>query len=95
MEQRSSKFLDCARLLRRLDEILAEGNGDGPEAGAVWNQMEEPWYALTEGEQQLLDLLFCELMRGTRSSRLPAALTRTACVTEEIMQGRFRQLLGL
>lgn len=59
--QRSPEFLACLLLLRRLDELIAEGNGDGTEADAVRNQMEEPWYAMTEGEQHLLDLVSADV----------------------------------
>jgi hypothetical protein len=79
MEKRSPEFLVCVRLLRRLDEIIAEGNGDSPEADAVRSQMEEPWYAMTEGEQHLLDLLsadVCTLWKATRPRPAPKAEAR-------------------
>ena len=79
MEKRSPEFLVCVRLLRRLDEIIAEGNGDGPEADAVRNQMEEPWYAMTEGEQHLLDLLSADvrtLWKVPRPRQPPTAEAR-------------------
>ncbi|HEX2691470.1 MAG TPA: hypothetical protein VHN14_32890 [Kofleriaceae bacterium] len=79
MEKRSPEFLVCVRLLRRLDEIIAEGNGDGPEADAVRSQMEEPWYAMTEGEQHLLDLLsadVCTLWKATPLRQAPKAEAR-------------------
>jgi hypothetical protein len=40
------------RLLLRLHELIAKGQGDNAEADAVRDEMEAPWYAMTEAEQE-------------------------------------------
>ena len=42
------------RLLLRLHDLIAKGQGDSPEADAVRDRMDGPWHALTEAEQELL-----------------------------------------
>src|SRR5262245_58857824 len=42
------------RLLLRLHDLIIQGRGDEPEADAVRDQMDAPWHALTEAEQELL-----------------------------------------
>jgi hypothetical protein len=39
------------RFLLRLHELIAKGKGDDPEADAVRDQMDAPWHALTQAEQ--------------------------------------------
>ena len=41
-----------SRLLLRLHDQIAKGQGDDPEADAVRDQMDAPWYALTDAEQE-------------------------------------------
>jgi hypothetical protein len=41
-----------ARLLLLVHDLIANGQGDGPEADAVRDQMDAPWYAMTEAEQE-------------------------------------------
>ena len=41
-----------ARMLVRLHDLIAKGQGDGPEADAVRDRMDAPWYALTGAEQE-------------------------------------------
>jgi hypothetical protein len=40
------------RLLLFLHDLIAKGQGDDPEADAVRDQMDAPWYAMTEAEQE-------------------------------------------
>lgn len=40
------------RLLVRLDDLMQQGKGDDPEADAIRDQMDEPWYAMTEKERE-------------------------------------------
>jgi hypothetical protein len=42
------------RLLLRLHDLIARGQGDDSEADAVRDRMDVPWQALTEAEQDLL-----------------------------------------
>ena len=41
-----------ARLLLGLHDLIAAGRGDDPEADALRDQMDTPWYAMTEAEQE-------------------------------------------
>jgi hypothetical protein len=41
-----------SRLLLRLHDLIAKGQGDNPEADAIRDEMDAPWNALTEAEQQ-------------------------------------------
>jgi hypothetical protein len=41
-----------ARLLLSLHDLISAGRGDDPEADAVRDQMDSPWYAMTEAEQE-------------------------------------------
>lgn len=43
-----------ARLLRENHALIAEGRGDGPEAEALADRMDGPWYAMTSQEQDRL-----------------------------------------
>jgi hypothetical protein len=43
-----------ARLLLRLHDLIAKGQGDDPEADTVRDGMDAPWYAMTEAEQERL-----------------------------------------
>ncbi len=64
-------------LLLQLDALMAEGKGDSPEADAVREQMDEPWYAMTEQEQQrvrgLSEDLFSLAEGGAKSVAMSAA----------------------
>jgi hypothetical protein len=42
------------QLLLRLHDLIAKGQGDEPEADAVRDEMDGPWHALTEAEQERL-----------------------------------------
>jgi hypothetical protein len=42
------------RLLLRLHDLITKGQGDDPQADAVRDQMDTPWYAMTEAEQERL-----------------------------------------
>lgn len=39
-----------AKLLLQLDSLLSVGKGDTPEADAIRDEMDEPWYAMSEQE---------------------------------------------
>src|SRR5437879_4699112 len=41
-----------ASLLLRLHALFVNGKEDDPEADAIRDQMDEPWYAMTEQEQE-------------------------------------------
>jgi hypothetical protein len=60
-----------AKLLLQLDELMSTGKGNGPAADEVREQMEEPWYAMTESEQErargLSEDLYA-LMEGEKKS---------------------------
>src|SRR6266571_851823 len=41
-----------SRLLLRLHDLIAKGKADDQEADAVRDQMDAPWHALTEAQQE-------------------------------------------
>lgn len=41
-----------SRLLLRLHDLIAKGQGDAPEGDAVRDQVGAPWYAMTAAEQE-------------------------------------------
>jgi hypothetical protein len=53
--------LTYARLLRESHALISQGKGDTPEAEALADQMDEPWYALTAQEQQRMRGLSADL----------------------------------
>lgn len=50
-----------ARLLRQSHELLSQNKGDTPEAEALAEQMDQPWYALTAQEQRRMRGLSADL----------------------------------
>jgi hypothetical protein len=62
------------RLLLRLHDLIAKGQGDDAEADAVRDQMDAPWYAMTEAEQErvggLSEDLYALADKNPRSVRM-------------------------
>jgi hypothetical protein len=56
------------RLLLRLHDLIAKGQGDDPEADAVRDQMDAPWYAMTEAEQDRVGGLSEDLYAAAESN---------------------------
>lgn len=52
--QLSSAFRESVRLMVRLHYAMTTGDPDGPEAEAIRDAMESPWYAMTATEQELV-----------------------------------------
>jgi tetratricopeptide (TPR) repeat protein len=50
-----------ARLLLQLHPLIEQGKGDTEEADAIRERMEEPWYAMTEQEQERFRWLSADL----------------------------------
>lgn len=50
-----------AHLLRQSHDLLAQDKGDTPEAEAIAEQMDQPWYTLTPQEQQRMRGLSADL----------------------------------
>jgi hypothetical protein len=50
------------RLLLRVHDLIANGQADDPEADAVRDQMDAPWYAMTETEQERVGRLSEDLV---------------------------------
>jgi tetratricopeptide (TPR) repeat protein len=48
----SAAYQQFAELLRKLHRVMSEGGGDSPEADAIRDEMDGPWYALSEEEQR-------------------------------------------
>jgi tetratricopeptide (TPR) repeat protein len=67
MEKTNNNFaspapvLTYARLLRKLHELIAAGEGDSIEAEALADEMDDPWYAMTDREQHRTDGLSVDL----------------------------------
>jgi hypothetical protein len=61
-------------LLLRLHDLIAAGKGDDSEADAIRDQMDGPWRALTEAEQERLgglsEDLYALAEKNTRSTKL-------------------------
>ncbi len=51
-ELASTAVLTYARLVRELHDLIARGLGDSPEAEALAEHMDAPWYAMTDQEQR-------------------------------------------
>jgi hypothetical protein len=70
-----------ARLLLRLHDLIAKGQGDEPEADAVREQMDAPWYAMTEAEQErvggLSEDLYALAENSPRSVKMSAEERQT------------------
>jgi hypothetical protein len=64
------------RLLLRVHDLIANGQGDGPEADNVRDEMDAPWYALTEAEQERLGGLSEDLVALAESN--PRAVKMSA-----------------
>lgn len=51
-EMTSTPMLDYARMLRESHNLIAQGKGESPEAEALADRMDQPWYAMTAEEQR-------------------------------------------
>jgi tetratricopeptide (TPR) repeat protein len=60
-ETTSTPMLDYARLLRESHTLIVQGRGDSPEAEALAERMDQPWYAMTPEEQQRMRGLSADL----------------------------------
>lgn len=56
-----SHYEEYERLLKALHCLIAEGQGDGDEAEAIRDRMDEPWWSLTEAERKRLEGLSTDL----------------------------------
>jgi hypothetical protein len=69
------------RLLLRLHDLIARGQGDAPEADAVRDRMDAPWHAMTEAAQDLFgglsEDLYALAEKNPRSVRMTADERRT------------------
>jgi hypothetical protein len=65
-----------SRLLLRLHDLIARGHGDDGEADAVRDQMDAPWHAMTEAEQErvggLSEDLYALAENNVRSVKMSA-----------------------
>lgn len=61
MPERSPAYFESERLLRQLHECFLTGMQDSPEADCIRDQMETPWYAMTEEEQGEIERLSVHL----------------------------------
>lgn len=52
--QHTPAFQESVRLMVRLHYAMTNGDPDGPEADAIRDCMESPWYAMTASEQELV-----------------------------------------
>jgi Spy/CpxP family protein refolding chaperone len=50
-------------LLRRLHALIAAGQGDSDEADALRDEMDAPWYAMTEEARERMGELSARLYR--------------------------------
>jgi hypothetical protein len=50
-----------ARLLREVHTLISQGRGDGPEAEALADEMDGPWFAMTDEEQDRVGGLSIDL----------------------------------
>ena len=57
----STAVLTYARLLRKNHDLIAQGKGDSPEAEALADRMDAPWYAMTADEQRRMRGLSADL----------------------------------
>ena len=64
-----------ARLLIRLHELIAEGNGDSDEADIVRDQMEPSWYSMNYLEQDRVGSLSGDLYELSENGPKPLAMT--------------------
>lgn len=67
-QNRSAVYHEYAALLRRLHEVMSRGGGDSPEADAIRDEMDGPWYALCEEERELVGGLSADLYTLTSDS---------------------------
>jgi hypothetical protein len=65
-----------SRLLLRLHDLIAKGQGDDLEAEAIRDEMDAPWYALTEAEQQRMGGLSEDL--SALAEKNPRSVTMSA-----------------
>ena len=65
-----------SRLLLRLHDLIARGQGDASEGDAIRDELDAPWYAMTEAEQQrvggLSEDLYALAEKNPRSVTMPA-----------------------
>jgi hypothetical protein len=54
LNQYSPAFYESARLMVDLHRAMSTGDPDGPEADAIRDRMDQPWYQMTCDEQDLV-----------------------------------------
>lgn len=58
---KTAAFVESMRLLLELHRLFVEHRDESPEADALREAMDAPWYAMTEDEQQRIRQLSAEL----------------------------------
>jgi tetratricopeptide (TPR) repeat protein len=89
-------LLVYARLLRELDDLTNRGLGDSPEAEALVDRMDTPWYAMTADEQARMRGLAADLnaLREGGPKRVNMAPDESATWQRAIKEGYERGLAG-
>ena len=54
-------YIEAARLLLQLHQVMSEGKGNDEEADEIRDAMEAPWYRLTKAEVARLNVLSADL----------------------------------
>lgn len=74
----SDNYLASVRGLRELHSLIASGDGDSPEADALRESLEAPWYRMTDEEQARVNRLSEDLYSISASPQPPLKMTAEA-----------------
>lgn len=85
----SSSYQEFARLLRELHRLMSLGDGDSPEADAIRDEMDGPWYTLSEEEQKRARGMSADLY--TLEGNSPIQHPREPGVFEDELAERIRE----
>lgn len=95
MAERSAEYAEYVSLLRELHKLIADGKLDAPEADEIRDQMDEPWYGMSEDEIELVNLLSADLYTFCRE---PPQVQPPRCADPEafktyVREKQFREAL--
>ncbi len=89
MAKRSVDYAEYVGLLRELHKLIANGKLDAPEADEIRDQMDRPWYGMSEDEHELVGLLSADLYT---LSELPPSVQAPPVIDKEEFDAHLSQM---
>jgi hypothetical protein len=61
----TDSYVQYVRLMNRLHWLTAEGRGDSEEADELRDDMDGPWYLMTDAEREIVRKMSAEFVRDS------------------------------